>query len=116
MAVIALEGIKLFAHHGLHEAEQREGNHFVVDVYVTSPISAAADTDRIELTIDYERVYGVVNSAFSERVNLLESLVSRIGLALRKMYPEAGSVRVRVSKLDPPVGGEVFRAFVEDEY
>jgi 7,8-dihydroneopterin aldolase/epimerase/oxygenase len=116
MGIIALEGILIFAYHGIHASEKHEGNRFVVDVYLHGPIADSGSGDQITKTSDYEVVYAKVKEAFVERVNLLETLVVRIGDLLKKQFPHVKQIKVRVSKLNPPVGGEVNRAFVEEDF
>jgi dihydroneopterin aldolase len=47
MALIALEGMKFYAFHGVYEAERVLGNDYVVDVTVETGIAVASASDSI---------------------------------------------------------------------
>ena len=57
MGLIALEGMKFFAHHGYYEEEQVLGNAYEVDVYLDVDFSKAAMTEDISQTINFETVF-----------------------------------------------------------
>ena len=104
---IELLGLVVFGHHGYLEEERRLGQRFLVDLWVDVDESASA-SDRIEETVDYRRLAGVVREVFAgpERL-LLESLAGTIADVLLASYERVERVRIRVRKpdvvLDPPV-------------
>jgi len=114
MAIIALEGMRFFAYHGVYEEEQEKGNYFEVDVYVDTGSWPLPTSDEIEDADDYSELYGIVAEVMGERKNLLESLVVEVGGKVMEKFPHIVSARVRVSKDKPPVKGEVRRAMVEE--
>lgn len=114
MAIVALEGMRFFAYHGLYEEEQRTGNHFTVDLYMDTGKRPLAESDEISDTPDYARAYEIVEQVMGQRQNLLETLVSGIGKELVKEMRGIDSVRVRVAKENPPVRGECLRSYVEE--
>lgn len=115
MAIIALEEIEIRGFHGVNDFEKREGNRFWVDVRVET-LGPLPDTDLIEDTLDYGNIYRIVEECFDGSVNLLETLVLRIGAKILTENPEAGTVTVRVSKLNPPIAGVAKRSFVEETF
>ena len=104
---IELLGLVVFGHHGYLEEERRLGQRFLVDLWVDVDESASA-SDRIEETVDYRSLAGVVREVFAgpERL-LLESLAGTIADVLLASYERVERVRIRVRKpdvvLDPPV-------------
>ena len=54
MSQIALEGMRFYAYHGFYEEEQIIGNNYVIDVYIKTNFSEAAETDDLYKTINYE--------------------------------------------------------------
>lgn len=113
MATIALEGIHFYAYHGFYEEERIIGNHFILDVYVDIPITRAAATDDLYSTVNYEVVYRICQSEMRKPCRLLETLAQSIADRISGYFDEAGSVKVRVRKLNPPLGGRVESAYVE---
>lgn len=115
MALIAVEGMQFYAHHGYHKEEQVLGGKYVVDIYFRLDISEAAATDQLSKTIDYEAIYRVTKQEMEKRSNLIEHVCRRILEALQGAYPGISYLRVRVSKHNPPLKGHVERVFVELE-
>ncbi|TML22652.1 MAG: dihydropteroate synthase [Actinobacteria bacterium] len=97
----------VFGHHGYLEEERRLGQRFLVDLWVDVEESATA-SDRIEDTVDYRRLAGLVREVFAgpERL-LLEGLAGAIADGILGRFAAVERVRVRVRKpdvvLDPPV-------------
>jgi dihydroneopterin aldolase len=104
---IELMGLAVFGHHGYLEEERRLGQRFLVDLWVDVDEAAAA-SDRIEDTVDYRRIAGLVLEVFAgqERL-LLEGLAGAVADGIIERFPPVERVRVRVRKpdvvLDPPV-------------
>ena len=78
-------------------------------------ISIAAQTDNLQDTINYAEVYDLCKDLIQIPSKLLEPIVQRILSGLGTLSPQPTHARVRVSKLNPPVGGKALRSFVEDE-
>jgi dihydroneopterin aldolase len=116
MPIVALEGMEFFAHHGVYPSEKERGNTFVADVWLDLGEAPLPDSDELSEALDYSAVYEVVSSAMSDRANLLETLVGRIGRGLKLRVPGWKSARVRVSKLSPPLDGPVVRSYVEETF
>jgi 7,8-dihydroneopterin aldolase/epimerase/oxygenase len=116
MALIALEGMRFYAHHGVYEAERLIPTEFVVDVYIQSPaVNIAAMTDDVSQTINYETVYQICRLEMAQPRNLIEAVSAGIFKRLKHHFPNMASAKVRVRKLNPPLGGRVASSMVEDE-
>ncbi len=113
MGLIAVEGMHFYAHHGFYREEQIIGGQFVVDVYMEANVEAAAITDSIENTINYENVYRLVKEEMEKNAKLIEHLTGNIIDRLMSDHSGIQEVKVRVSKLNPPIKGTVNRVFVE---
>jgi 7,8-dihydroneopterin aldolase/epimerase/oxygenase len=113
MAIVALEGMRFFAHHGVFEHEKVTGNHFVVDVWADTGELPLPESDEVADVPDYGKIYTVVLEEMAIRRNLLETLVVKIGNALCAQFPEMEQFKVRVAKENPPLGGECARSYVE---
>lgn len=108
-----MEGIRLFAYHGVYEQERRDGNHFEVDVYLQANIFRSSHTDALADTLDYQQVYQIVVSEMQTPAKLLEHLALRIARQISKQFPDIEALRIKVSK-DKPLGMEHCRqTFVE---
>ncbi len=113
MGKIFLDGMKFYAHHGLHDSERKEGNFFIIDLEIETDFTKAGEDDDINLTVDYEDVYKVVKLQMDGSIYLLERLANKILVALKDRFPAIEKLKIKVSKLNPPIGGECDRAAVE---
>jgi dihydroneopterin aldolase len=110
--VIELNSMKFYAFHGVSPQEMKVGNHFVVDISYSFPISKAFDSDDVNDTINYADVYNVVKKEMECRSQLLEHLSGRMLKALKAAFPQLSYLKIKVSKLNPPLDGEVDNASV----
>ncbi len=103
---IELSGMHFRARHGCLESERTEGNDFVVDFRCPVDIGRAAESDCLEDTLDYSRVYAVVAAQMEIPSNLLEHVAARIASSLQQEFKDLEHFELTVSKKNPPVGGE----------
>jgi dihydroneopterin aldolase len=112
---IELQGIELFAFHGVLERERAQGQRFLVDVELELGDTTAASTDRIEDAVDYRDVVAVVTEVSDGRAyNLLEAFASALAEALLVRFP-LRRARVRVRKPDVELALPVEHAAVVAE-
>lgn len=111
--IIRLNGLRFFAFHGVHPEERTLGRWFEVDITIeTAQILGSGDD--LHLTLDYADVADFIKKKMALPRNLLETLVSDIGQGVLNEYPLAEVVKVRVSKLLPPLGVDCGSVTVED--
>ena len=115
MGLVAIEGMEFFAYHGYYDQEKERGNTFIVDIYLTTNLEKAAQSDKLSDTIDYEKVYRIVEEIMGKKYNLLEHIAHKILGQLKNEFQQVMAVKIRVSKLNPPVKGKVKRTFIELE-
>jgi len=97
--------MRFFAFHGFYPEEQKTGNHFVVDVYISTQFQEASETDHLEGTVNYELVYELVKHEMTKPSKLLEHVGDRIHKKLLASFSKIERLRVDVSKLNPPFSG-----------
>ena len=105
IGIIELEGMEFKAYHGVLEQEKVRGNEFVVDFRGELDLSAAAESDNLNDTLNYADIYEIVAYEMSIPSELLENVACRILKAIEKQFPQLVSFSVRVSKKRPPVEG-----------
>jgi len=116
MGLIAVEGMQFYAHHGYYNEEQILGGKYTVDVYLKTDFDEAASTDRLDNTINYEEIYQLTKEEMNISARLLEHVCQRIISRLKKQYAQLHYLRVRVSKHQPPLKGNVEKVYVELEF
>lgn len=104
MAIISLEGLEFFAYHGVHDFEKEQGNSFVINIEVEVDVHKAEETDELEGTIDYEELYVLVAKEMEIRSKLLENVSSRICNSVLSRWEKAIRVKIKIGKLNPPIG------------
>lgn len=119
MAVVALEGMEFFAYHGLHEEERIIGTPFILDVWIQTDIIEAKvvednETEQVSGSINYALMYDICRIQMQKPQKLLEHLIKNITDELKKQFAEMQIVRIRIRKKNPPVGGRVEWAVVEN--
>ena len=103
---IEVNGIKLYAYHGCLKEEGVIGGHYVVDVTIDTDFSVAAETDDLLNTVDYVDVNRIVTEEMAIRSKLIECVGWRIVEKI-KALDNVANVTVKVSKLSPPINGDV---------
>ena len=104
MDTLTLSGLTYHANHGVYEKERTEGNRFEVDLIFKADLRTAGRDDDLAETIDYEQAEEIVRRVMEgPSVQLIETLVSKIGTQLFNRYSRVKSLEVRVRKLSPPL-------------
>lgn len=107
MGIIKVENIRVFAHHGCLKEETLIGSDYRVDLQVKADLKLSAKSDKLEDTVDYVFLNKVVREEMAQPSKLLETVAKRI---LNRIFKEDKLVKkatVSVSKVNPPIGGDV---------
>ncbi|HEX8563975.1 MAG TPA: dihydroneopterin aldolase [Flavobacterium sp.] len=107
MGIIRLKNIRTYSYHGCLVEESKIGSDYSVDLEVKTDLRKSCLSDKLEDTVDYVFLNRVVVEEMSIRSNLLEHVAQRI---ISRVFNEVASVSritLAVSKLNPPIGGDV---------
>ncbi len=109
MAVIRLEGLSVFGHHGASAAERRAGTRLDVDVLLDIDTARAEASDRLSDTVSYDVVEAIVRRVVEgESFRLLEALAARVAEeCLARCAASTATVRLTKQNLAWPTGGRV---------
>ncbi len=111
LGTVRLINAVFYAHHGVMQEEHRIGGRYEVDVSVDLDFKAAAETDDLSRTVDYERIYRLVQELVTRnRFYLIEKLAYLIAQRVLDAYACVQGIEVTVRKPNPPVGGPCDRA------
>ena len=113
MGIVRVDNIRLYAYHGCLEEEALIGSDYKVDVAVEAYLSKAAATDNLEDTVDYVHLHHIVQQEMKIRSKLLEHVGKRIMDRIFKELEMVSDARVVISKINPPIGGDVEQVSVE---
>lgn len=107
MGVIEIEGMEFYAYHGCFKEEQVVGNKFIVYARMEYDATRAAKSDSIHDALNYQRAYEMIKEQLQVKSHLLEHVCERILDTLYANFPELLHATVKVSKMNPPMGGQI---------
>jgi len=107
MSTISIEQMEFYAYHGCFKEEQIIGTYFNVDLYLEVDTSDAEHSDKLGDTVNYQEVYLLVKREMEIKAKLLEHVGRRILDAVMKTFPEVKSAEIKISKMNPPLGGKI---------
>jgi dihydroneopterin aldolase len=112
MGMISVEGMEFFAYHGCFAEEQVIGTRFIVDFYFATDTSQPEISDDLKQTVNYQTVYQLVKKEMGIKAHLLEHVAHRILKSVMAAFPAIEAAEVKISKLNPPLGGKVDKVCV----
>jgi len=107
LGTITLKNIRIFAYHGCLEEESKIGSEYRIDLKISGDLSHSAQTDELNDTIDYVHLNHIVKQEMAKRAKLLETVANRILDRVLDELLMVGYAQVEVSKINPPIGGNV---------
>jgi 7,8-dihydroneopterin aldolase/epimerase/oxygenase len=107
MSIVSVEGMEFFAYHGCFKEEAIIGTKFVVDVSIETDTRKAEETDDLSTALNYQHVFLLVKKEVEIRSNLLEHVGRRILNSIKKEFPFIVGAKLKISKMNPPLGGKV---------
>lgn len=107
MGTIKLQNIRTFSFHGCLMEESKIGSDYSVDLEIKTDMRKSAVSDELHDTVDYVHLNKAVVEEMAIRSKLLEHVAHRIIKRIFDEIPAVSRVIVSVSKLNPPIGGDV---------
>jgi 7,8-dihydroneopterin aldolase/epimerase/oxygenase len=107
MDKIKLKNIRTFSYHGCLVEESKIGSNYRVDLEIEADLSSSSISDKLVDTVDYVHLNKIVVEEMAIRSELLEHVAKRIIDRTLRELKLVNRVDVEVSKLNPPIGGDV---------
>lgn len=107
MSTIRLKNIKIYAFHGCMLEEGQIGSDYLVNISIKANLEKAAVTDNLKDTVDYVLLHKIVKEEMAIRAKLLEHVAQRIVGGVFAQIDLVDAIKVKVSKVNPPIGGDV---------
>lgn len=107
MGQIYLENIRTYSHHGCMKEETVIGSEYRVDLWVDADLTVASSSDDLKDTPDYVVLHKIVIEEMNIASRLLEHVAQRIINRIKFAVTGLDRIQVRVSKINPPIGGDV---------
>lgn len=107
MGIIKVKNIRIYAYHGCLIEEGKIGSDYRVDLSVKADLKNSSKTDELTDTVDYVHLNKIVKDEMAIRTKLLETVAAKILDRIFIEIPMALNAKVNISKLNPPIGGNV---------
>lgn len=107
MGLIQIENMEFYSFHGHFKEERIVGNKFLVDLTVVTDMKAPSESDSLKDAVNYQKLYEIIKQQMEIKSHLLEHIAGRI---LDAIYSEMKGIKkatVKVSKMNPPMGGKI---------
>lgn len=107
MGLILIEGMEFYSFHGHYKEERIVGNKFMVDLTIETDMGIPAESDNLKDAVNYQHAYQIVKQEMEKKSYLLENIAGRI---LDAIYSEMEGIKqatIKVSKMNPPMGGKI---------
>ena len=117
MGIIRLTNIRVFTNHGCLIEEAKIGSEYRVDLEIKADLRKSAESDELADTVDYVHLNKIVVEEMAIRSKLLEHVAKRIIVRIFAELPMVSTILLEVSKINPPIGGDVQQVtVVMEEY
>lgn len=117
MGTIKLKNIRTYSFHGCLVEESKIGSDYRVDLEIKTDLRKSMASDELVDTVDYVLLNTIVVEEMAIRSKLLEHVGHRIVSRIFKEIPSVSRIVLAVSKLNPPIGGDVEAVTIElEEY
>lgn len=111
---ISVEQIKVWAHHGVYQEERVTGRYFLVDVSVIAELNEKELLkDELSATYNYEMIAEIVQEEMQDTCALLEKKAIHMAQKIKMSDARIIQVKLKLSKLNPPLPGVVGSTAVE---
>ena len=87
--------------------EGKIGSDYRIDLSVKANLKPSAKTDQLADTVDYVHLNRIVKEEMAVRTKLLETVADLILDRILLEMPLVNKAKIKVSKLNPPIGGNV---------
>lgn len=101
---IRIDGLEVFARHGVYPEEREKGQTFLVNAVLYTDIRRAGLEDNLENTTDYGDVCRFITDWMQDNTyRLLEAVVEKLSKAILLEYPLVTAVELEVKKPQAPI-------------
>lgn len=104
---ITIDGLRIFARHGVLSQETAGGNLFELDIRLYFPCVSAMESDSLAETVNYAEVIDIVKAQMAVPSKLLEHVVGRIRKSVLERFPQISGGHIALRKLRPPISAEL---------
>lgn len=112
---IIFENLKTYAFHGVLPEEKILGTYYILNVEIHADLQKAAESDDLKDTINYAEINDILHAEMAISSKLLEHVSGRIIKKIKNNFPQIAFIKVKLTKTNPPMKGEMDGVSVEIE-
>lgn len=102
---IRIEGLQIYAHHGVFAGENEVGQTFVVNAVLYTDTCKAGQTDHLEDSTHYGEVCHLIKRVLTENTyKLIEKVAEEAAREILRQYPLITGIDLEVKKPQAPIG------------
>ena len=101
---IIINGLKIFAYHGVNPEEKRDGQDFILDITCYTDYSDALISDDLNQTVSYAKIIKTVTKAFTKQsYDLIEAAANAVVNAVFCDYEKIKKIDITLKKPQAPI-------------
>ena len=109
MDKIVLKNVRCYSYHGCLKEESVIGSDYLVNLSVYADLNKSVSSDQLKDTVDYVLLNKIIKTEMAVPSKLLEHVADRIISSAFKSDSRIEKCVVKVSKINPPINGDVER-------
>ena len=113
MVEIILKNVRCFSSHGCLKEESVIGGEYLVDLWAKTSLAENPLSDNLVDAVDYMFLNRIIKEEMAVPCKLLETVVKKICSRVLNEEKRVYEVSVCVSKLRPPINGDVEKVSVK---
>ena len=115
MSKIKIENLKIFAFHGVLPEEKILGTNYIINLEIEADLEKASASDDLKDTINYAEINDILHQEMAIPSQLLEHVNGRIIKKIKNNFPQITFIKIKLTKTNPPMKGEMDGVSVEME-
>ncbi len=116
MDKIIINGLEVYAYHGVNPEEKTDGQNFIINAELFVDLSAPCETDELNDTVNYSKVIKLITRIMtSEKYNLIEHAAQKTADGLLAEFDRIKKVKLTLKKPDAPIKADFNFVAVEIE-
>lgn len=104
MDQIRIEGLEIFAHHGVYPEEKEKGQHFFLDAVLYTDTRRAGLSDELKFSTDYGEVCRLMNEVMcAQTYDLIERAAEQTAQEVLLAFPLIRRLELELHKPEAPI-------------
>lgn len=112
---ILFENLKIYAFHGALPEETIIGTYYILNIEIHADLWKAVGTDDLIDTVNYAEINEIIHEQMKIPSKLMEHVAGRILKNIKIQFPQVSFVKIKITKTNPPMKGEMDGVSVEIE-